>query len=62
MNEQSDKQFTGVPEFYKGWPERDIAGWQGKAEFALPRNEGGVWTGGKSFSMSWSHVDCKPLT
>jgi hypothetical protein len=48
MNDKYDEQFVGVPEFYKGWPERDVVGWQGKAEFALPRNKGGVWSGGTS--------------
>lgn len=47
MSENEDEQFTGVPEFYKDWPERDIAEWKGSPEFALDENAGGVWTGGE---------------
>ncbi|KAF9881472.1 FAD dependent oxidoreductase [Colletotrichum karsti] len=53
LNDEEDKQFEGVPEFFKSWPASDVVGWQGSnpAELAKDDNEGGVWTGVDSMSI-----------
>ncbi|KAH8660301.1 FAD dependent oxidoreductase-domain-containing protein [Xylariales sp. PMI_506] len=52
QNDEEDKQFEGVPEFFQSWPAKDIVGWEGPnpAEFALATNEGGCWSGIESSS------------
>ncbi|KAK8853497.1 hypothetical protein IAR55_004204 [Kwoniella newhampshirensis] len=52
-NDQEDIQFEGVPEFYAGWPARDVIGWKGEdpAPFEGTVEEGGVWTGVMSSSI-----------
>ncbi|WVR07877.1 hypothetical protein IAU60_004920 [Kwoniella sp. DSM 27419] len=52
-NDREDEQFKGVPEFYAGWPKRDVLGWKGEdpAPFEKETNEGGVWSGVYSASI-----------
>ncbi|WVQ99100.1 hypothetical protein IAU59_006232 [Kwoniella sp. CBS 9459] len=52
-NDREDEQFKGVPDFYAGWPKRDVAGWteSDPAEFERTVEEGGVWTGVYSSSI-----------
>src|SRR5690242_10888830 len=49
-NDSEDKQFDGLPEFYKSWPASDVAKWPGKnpAELSKKLDDGGVWTGSES--------------
>lgn len=54
VNDREDIQFPGGPEYCEQWAESDILGWQGKAEFAVPADKGGVWTGGTYLSLSLS--------
>jgi hypothetical protein len=48
-NDNEEKQIDGASEFFRSWPESDVVGWPGPAELALDANEGGCWTGGRSF-------------
>ncbi|OXG42291.1 FAD dependent oxidoreductase superfamily [Cryptococcus neoformans Bt120] len=52
-NDREDLQFAGVPDFYQGWPQRDVVGWQGKDPTDLEKTveEGGIWTGVYSASI-----------
>lgn len=51
-SDEEDKQFKGIPEFYKTWPKSDVLDWPGPdpAELGKEVNEGGVWTGVESGS------------
>lgn len=53
LNDKEDRQLAGVPDFYKTWPASDIVNWPGPkvAELGKEVEEGGSWTGGKSFTM-----------
>jgi hypothetical protein len=55
VNDREDIQFPGGPEYCEQWADSDILGWQGKAEFAVPADKGGVWTGGTYLSLSPQH-------
>jgi hypothetical protein len=48
-NDEEDKQFVGVSDFCKSWPESDIKNWPGStpSQLGKPENEGGCWTGSK---------------
>ena len=46
-NDEMDKQFPGVPEFFRSWAKSDVKGWEGEAELARDVNDGGCWTGSK---------------
>lgn len=48
-SDDEHKQIEGIPEFYRTWPESDVAGWTGTGELARDVNEGGCWTGGKLY-------------
>ncbi|OCF32124.1 FAD dependent oxidoreductase superfamily protein [Kwoniella heveanensis BCC8398] len=52
-NDREDEQFRGVPDFYAGWPKRDVVGWTGRDPAELERSveEGGVWSGVYSTSI-----------
>ncbi|KAH6886963.1 FAD dependent oxidoreductase-domain-containing protein [Thelonectria olida] len=52
-NDEEDKQFEGVPEFFQSWPGSDVVGWLGNnpAELAKDVNEGGCWSGVDSNSV-----------
>ncbi|CAG8099176.1 unnamed protein product [Penicillium olsonii] len=52
-NDEEDKQFDGVPEFFQSWPKSDIAEWPGSHPAELARNvdDGGCWSGIESMSI-----------
>jgi hypothetical protein len=52
-NDEEDKQFEGVPEFFQSWPGSDVVAWPGNnpAELAKGVNEGGCWSGVDSMSV-----------
>jgi hypothetical protein len=54
LNDSEDKQFEGVPEFYRTWSASDVVGWPAEdpAELGKPVDEGGCWSGGKLFYIS----------
>ncbi|KAF7557929.1 hypothetical protein G7Z17_g324 [Cylindrodendrum hubeiense] len=47
LNDEEDKQFDGIPEFFQSWAGSDVVGWEGNnpAELWKGVNEGGCWTG-----------------
>ena len=49
LSDEEDKLQEGIPEYYTSWPASGVVGWpeQGQADFAMPLNEGGCWSGGK---------------
>lgn len=51
MNDEENRQIDGVAEYFKSWPGSDVKSWPGssRAEFGKPDDEGGCWTGGKTF-------------
>lgn len=53
LNDEEDKQFEGVPEYFRSWPESDVAGWPDNQPGELGRdvNDGGCWTGGGFSSL-----------
>ena len=47
-NDEEHLQIPGIPSFYGKWPAKDVMDWSGNdpADFEVPVEEGGVWTGG----------------
>lgn len=52
-NDDEDKQFDGIGQFFASWPRRDVKDWSGpdSAEFGKPEDEGGIWTGMETTSI-----------
>ncbi|KAK7409069.1 hypothetical protein QQX98_008773 [Neonectria punicea] len=50
LNDEEDKQFDRVPEFFQSWGHSDVVGWPGSniAQLWKGVDEGGCWTGGQS--------------
>ncbi|KAK4499239.1 hypothetical protein PRZ48_009752 [Zasmidium cellare] len=46
-NDEEDKQFPGIADFFQSWPTSDVAGWpaETRPELARDVDEGGCWTG-----------------
>ncbi|KPM37655.1 hypothetical protein AK830_g8887 [Neonectria ditissima] len=53
LNDEEDKQFDGIPEFFQSWAPSNVVGWSGKnpADLWKGVNDGGCWTGVDSASI-----------
>ncbi|KZM21387.1 uncharacterized protein EKO05_0006148 [Ascochyta rabiei] len=47
MNDEEDKHFNGVAEFFKSWPASDVKDWPDSscAELGMEDDQGGCWSG-----------------
>jgi hypothetical protein len=52
-NDEDNKQFEGMAEFFAGWGVSDVKDWPGPKQLSRPADDGGCWTGSMSRLLMW---------